>query len=84
MVALDRFFSFGRQRKWSLVALDRWSSGRVTIVREFAWVDPALVVMDEWPPYRGDRLNRFNLFTSYLTHCTKCCYYILTEKLEVF
>ena len=40
------FFSFGRQKKWSLAALDRWFSCTVTIVREFAWMDSALVVLD--------------------------------------
>ena len=30
------------------------------IVWKFAWVDIALVVLDEWSPYRGGRLNRFD------------------------
>ena len=30
------------------------------IVWKFAWVDTALVVLDEWLPYRGGRLNRFD------------------------
>ena len=29
---LDRYFSFGGQKKWLLVALDRWSSYTVMIV----------------------------------------------------
>ena len=54
------FFSFGRQKKWSLVALNRWSSNTVTIVWEFAGADSALVVLDKWSSYRGGCLNRFN------------------------
>ena len=54
------FFSFGKQKKWLLVALDRWSSYTVTIVWEFAWADSALVVVDEWSSYRGGCLSRFN------------------------
>ena len=63
MVVLDRFFSFGRHKKWSLVALDRWSSYTVTIVWEFARADPVLAVLDEWSSYRGGRLNRFDCIT---------------------
>ena len=37
------------------------SSYTVMIVWEFAWADSALVVLDEWSPYRGDHLNRFDL-----------------------
>ena len=45
-VVLDRFFfDFMRQKKWLLVALDRWLSYTVTIVWEFAWADSALVVL---------------------------------------
>ena len=54
------FFSFGKQEKWLLVPLDRWSSYTVTILWEFAWVDSALVTFDEWLSYRGARLNRFD------------------------
>ena len=60
VVVLDKFFSFGRQKKWSLVALNRWLSYTVTIAREFAWVDSGSVVLDEWSSYRGGRLNRFD------------------------
>ena len=60
MVVLDRLFSFGRQKKWSLVALNRWPSYTVKIVREFAGADSALVVSDEWSSDRGDRLSRFD------------------------
>ena len=60
MVVLERFFfSLGRQIKWLLVALDRWSTSTVTNVWEFAWADSALVVLDEWSSYRGGRLKRF-------------------------
>ena len=53
-------FSFGSQKKWSLVTLGRWSSYTVTIVWEFAWADSASVVFDKWSSYRGGRLNRFD------------------------
>ena len=59
---------------WSLVALDRWSSYTATIIWEFAWVDSALVVLDEWLFYRGGRLNRF--------HCVHINTYI--NKMEPF
>ena len=55
---------------WSLVALDRWSSCTVTIAWKFAWVDSALVVLDEWSPYRAGRLSRFD-----------CRIYLLVRKL---
>ena len=46
MVAvLDSFFSFWGQKRWSLLALDRWSSYTVMIVWELAWADSALVVL---------------------------------------
>ena len=54
------YFSFGRPEKWSLVALYRWLSYTVTIVREFAWSDSELVVLDKWLSYSGGRLNRFD------------------------
>ena len=53
------FFHFGRQKKWLLVMLDRWSSYTVTIIWEFAWADSALVILDEWSSYRGGHLSRF-------------------------
>ena len=39
---------------------------------EFAWVDPALVVLDDWSSYRGGCLNMFDcsnklVYTSCLT-----------------
>ena len=48
VVVLDRFFSFGEQKKWLLVALDSWLSYTVTIVWELARADLVLVVLDEW------------------------------------
>ena len=54
------FFSFWRQKKWSLVALDRWLSYTVTIAWELAWADSTLAVFDEWSSYRGGRLSRFD------------------------
>ena len=44
-------FSFGVQKKWSLVTLDRWLSYVVMIVWEVAWVDSALVGLDKWLSY---------------------------------
>ena len=41
------FFHLG-DKKASLVALDRCSSYAVTIVREFAWVDSAFVLLQRW------------------------------------
>ena len=32
----------------------------VTILREFALMDSALIVLDKWPSYRGGRLYRYN------------------------
>ena len=57
-----QYFSFGRQNKWSLIALDRLSSYTIMSVWEFAWAASALVVLDEWSSYRGrgGRLNRFH------------------------
>ena len=57
---LKSFFSFTGQKKWSLVALDRWSSNTVTIVSKLAWVDSELVVLEKWFSYRGGRLSRFD------------------------
>ena len=57
------FFHLGEKNKWSLLALDRWSSYAVTIVWEFAWADSALIILDEWSFYRGGHLNRFDCNT---------------------
>ena len=57
------FFSFGTQKKWSLVMLDRGSSYTLMIAWEFAWADSALVVLDEWSSYKGGCLNRFDCNT---------------------
>ena len=65
VVFLDRFFSFGIQKKWLLVALDMWLSYTVMAVREFALADSGLVVLDKWSSYRGGPLNRF--------YCTFFC-----------
>ena len=45
----EAFFHLGDKKKWSLVALDRWSSYTATIVWELAWADSVLVVLDKWP-----------------------------------
>ena len=45
------FFTFGRQRKWLLVALERWSFYSVAIVWELAWADSALVILDKWSSF---------------------------------
>ena len=42
------FFVWETKKKWSLVALDWWLSYSVTIVREFAWADTELVVLQWW------------------------------------
>ena len=38
----------------------QWSSYTVTLVWEFACVDSALAVLDEWLSYRGGHLNIFD------------------------
>ena len=53
-------FSFEGPKKWSLVALDRYSSYTGTIARELAWMDSKLVVLDEWSSYRVSRLRWFS------------------------
>ena len=45
VVVLNRTFSLEGQKKWLLVALDRWSSYTVTIVWELAWADSVLVIL---------------------------------------
>ena len=60
MCVRQGFFSFGKQKKWSLVTLDRWLSYTVTTVWELAWAYSALVVLDELSSYRGGCLNRFD------------------------
>ena len=42
------FFSFASQKKWLLIAIDRWFSCTVTTVWEFAWVDSALLILQRW------------------------------------
>ena len=65
MVVLDRFcFSIGEQKKWPLVALDRWSSYTVTIAWELAWMDSVLVVLVKCSSYRGGRISKFDCATS--------------------
>ena len=66
MVVLVFFFI------WETKKSGRWSSYTVTIVWEFAWADPVLVVLDECSSYRGGRLNRFD------------CGLLLTYTLVVF
>ena len=46
-------FFITETKRWLLVALGRWWSYTITIVWEFAWVDSALVVLEEWLSYRG-------------------------------
>ena len=61
MAILDRFlFHLGDKKKWLLVALDKRSSYTVTLVWELGRADSALVVLDEWLPYRGGCLSRFD------------------------
>ena len=66
MVVLDSFFSFGRQKEWSLVVLDKCLlSYTVTAAWEFACEDSALVILDKCSSYRGGRLNRFDCSNFY-------------------
>ena len=79
------FFSFGGQKEWSLVALDRWSFYTVTIVWELAWADSALVVLGDWSSYKGGRRSRFdcsyfiNRF-NWLSGINKSAWMILHQK----
>ena len=57
---LIQVFSFGGQKKWSLVALDNWSSYIVKIVWELAWAESVLVILDEWSSYTGGCISRFD------------------------
>ena len=63
MVVLDRLFSFEGQKKWLLVALDRWWLSyiyTVMLVWELAWADSALVATGKWSSYRGGGISRFD------------------------
>ena len=53
------FFIWGT-KKWSLVALDKWSSYTVTTVWELTWTNSALVVLGECSSYRDGRLSSFD------------------------
>ena len=55
MVVLHRIFSFGGQKKRSLVALDRWLCYIVTILRDLS--GPRIVL---WLSYGGGHISRFN------------------------
>ena len=72
-------FHLGDKKKWLLVVSDRWQSYTVTVIWEFAWVDSALVVLDEWLSYGGGRWNRFDCKNFILTcrHCSRAIF-ILT------
>ena len=73
------FCSFGRQKEWSVVALDRWLSYTVTIVWDFAWADSALVVLGKCSSYRGDCLNRFDCTSEkHFIILEACVYYFLS------
>ena len=54
------FFFIWVSKKMVAGHVGRWSSYTVTIVWEFASVDSALDILDEWSSYRGARLNRFD------------------------
>ena len=69
-------------KKWLLAVLDRWLSYTVTIAWEFAWADSALVVLDEWLPYRGGCLNRFDYNTSKLIQNNFVC--LMEKQVHVF
>ena len=57
------------------------SSYTVTIVWEFAWADPVLVVLHEWLSYRGGRLNRFDLYIYIYTHThTHTSFLLISQK----
>ena len=60
------FFLLGDKKKWSLVALGRWSSYTVTIVWGFACADSALVVLDEWRLIEAVVWTGLTVFTKHL------------------
>ena len=62
------------QKKWLLVALDRWSSYTVTIVWGLALADSALVILDEWLSYRGGRIGRYDCKSSFKLQCFDILY----------
>ena len=47
--------TFGTVKKWSLVALDRWSLCTVQILLKFGWADFGVVVIGRWSLCRGGR-----------------------------
>ena len=75
------FFSFGRQKKWSLVTLDRWLSYVVRIIREFAWADTALVILDGWLSDRSSCLSKFNCIGFYLNFLPFCRHLMIQYNL---
>ena len=60
MAVLDRFSLFMGQQKLSPVALDSCSSYKVTIVWELGRAESPLLILDEWSPYRGGWISRFD------------------------
>ena len=44
VAVLDSFFFIWGQKKWLLVALDRWWTYTVMIIYQLAWADSGLVV----------------------------------------
>ena len=58
-------FSFEGAKKWSLVALDKWSPYTGTIAWKLAWMDATLVVLDEWSSYRVSHLRWFSSDTAH-------------------
>ena len=52
--------------------LDMWSSSTVSIVWELAWLDSALVVLDEWLSYRGDHIGKFDCISSFIDKAIQC------------
>ena len=66
MAVLDRFFSFERLKKWCLVALDRRSPYTVTILWQFTWSEPALVVL------RSGRFIEVVVWTGLTVHQSWC------------
>ena len=68
MVVFDRFFHILGTKKVVACRVRQGSSYTVTDVLQLAWVDLALVVIDEWAFYRGGLLT----VPPHYTHTRTC------------
>ena len=78
------FFYKKKKKKWSLVTLDRWLSYVVRIIREFAWADTALVILDGWLSDRSSCLSKFNCIGFYLNFLPFCRHLMIQYNLLLY